>query len=397
MTFNRRVELDKKYLEAYAQAEPNIKVEYVVTGEYDMKLRTALAAGTGPDLFTQWNGEIGQFHLSGMIAPLEPGAIGLGSQDELIDQYVSAEKILAGGMFEGKLFGIPNEVSTYGCFMNKALWTEAGLDPEKDYTGYWDDFPTLMEQLTKRDASGNVTQRGWDFCWSTPDYKFETLVSMAQQLGATPVDEVAYTAAFDTEEVVYVMQYLADYVNTYKLGGPGYQISRDAFIAGTLATEGTYGSWGIPGMKEASIDFALFKLPTFANATSKNYFDTYAYFHMVNAGAAPEVQGAAWKVAFELSEHAEDYLSAAGLLQPKKTLVDSEAYKSDPYLPVFLEMMETNYYLPRVAGFWEANEAVARAIDRCVTENADPRESLTTAQTEVSEILAKAYKAATGG
>ncbi|MHB0875547.1 MAG: extracellular solute-binding protein [Anaerolineae bacterium] len=394
--FPPRAELDTKYIEAFGQAEPGIEVEYVTTGEYDMKLRTALAAGTGPDLFTQWNGEIGQFYLSGMIAPLEPTAIGLGSQQELTDQYVSPEKILAGGIFEGRLYGIPNEVSTYGCFINTALWQEAGLDPEKDYTGLWDDFPSLMEKLTKRDSSGNISQRGWDFCWTTADYKFETVVSMAEQLGAMPVDEVNYTAALQSEEVIYVMQYLADWVNKYKLGGPGYQLSRDAFTAGSLATEGTFGSWGVPGLKEANIEFIIRKLPTFANATSKNYFDTYAYFHMVNARATPEVQAAGWKLAYSLSQHGEDYLTNAGLLQPKKTLIESDAYTSDPYLAVFLEEMQTNYYLPRIAGFWETCEAVGRALDRCTTENAPVAESLATAQEEVTDILTRAKAAATG-
>ena len=394
--FQPRVVLDQKYIGEFTQANPSIQVEYVAAGDYDMKLRTALAAGTGPDLFAQWNGEIGQFYLSGTLAPFEPGAVGLGSQQELIDQYDTPEKILAGCIFEGKLYGIPNEVSTYGCFLNATLWQEAGLDPEKDYVGYWDDFPTFMEKLTKRDASGNITQRGFDFCWSTADYKFETLVSMAEQLGGMPVDEVEYTADFESEEVVYVMQYMADWVNKYNLGGPGYQISRDAFLAGSLATEGTFGSWGIPGMKEAAIEFVVHKLPTFRNAKSKNYFDTYAYFHMVNAHAKPEVQKAAWQLAYFLSQHPEDYLANAGLLQPKKTLIASKTFTDDPYLKIFLEEMQNNYYLPRIAGFWETCEAVARGVDRCVIEKADAKESLATVQKEVTEILTRAKAAATG-
>jgi len=309
---------------------------------------------------------------------------------------VSPETIMSGAIFEGKLYGIPNEVSTYACFLNNLLWKEAGLDPEKDFPAYWEDFPTVMEKLTKRDAAGNILQRGFDFNWTGPDFKFETLVSMAEQLGAMPIDEENYAANLEAPEVATVLQFLTDYVNQYKLGGPGYQGSRDAFIAGTLATECTYGSWGVPGMKEAGIDFTIHKIPTFHEAKGKNYFDTYAYFHMVNARAAPEVQAAAWKLAYFLSQHEEEYLTNAGLLQPKKKLVESTTFQNDPYLPLFLEEMQANYYLPRIAGFWEVNEAVARAMDRTILENTPVTESLAAAQTEVSDILTRQKAAASG-
>jgi len=392
--FMPRVTLDQKYIEQFQKEHENIQVEYVWSGDYDTKLRTALAAATGPDLFAQWNGEIGQFYMSGALVPIETTAFGIGSQQELMDEYDTPDKILAGALFEGKLYGIPNEVSTYGCFMNVKLWKEAGLDPEKDYTGYWDDFPELMEKLTKRDASGNITQFGWDFWW---DDAFGYIVNMSEQLGVFPIDQDKYTANLEAEEVVSVMQFLADWVNKYKLGGPAYHYSQETFLTGTVATDGTNGSWGIPGMKDAHIDFVLRKLPTYKNHKNPNYMDTYAYFHMVSSRAKPEVQKAAWQLAYFLSQHPEDYLAQAGLLQPKKVLIQSKTFKDDPYLGVFLEEMQVNYYLPRIAGFVEVAEAVRRAVDRCVTENANPKESLATAQKEVTDILTKARAAAKGG
>lgn len=394
--FQPRVELDKKYIQEFMEDNPNIEVEYEVAGDYDVKLRTALAAGTGPDLFAQWNGEIGQFYLAETIVPVDPTAMGLDTEKDLIDQYVSAETILSGGTFEGKLYGIPNEVSTYGCFLNNALWEEAGLDPETDFPANWEDFPAVMEKLTKRDASNNIIQRGFDFNWTGPDYKFGVLTSMAQQLGAMPIDEENYVADLTSPEVERALQYLVDFVNKHQLGGPGYQGSRDAFVAGTLATECTYGSWGVSGMEEAGIDFTIHKVPTFRDAKSQNHFETYAYFSMVNSRAAPEVQQAAWKLAYFLSQHPEEYLASAGLFQPKKELVESTAFTNDPYMLLFLEEMETNYYSPRIAGFWEVNEAVARAMDRAIMENVPVAESLAAANTEVNDILTRQKAAATG-
>ena len=139
--FEPRVELDKQYIEQFMQENPDIEVEYeVIPSDFDAKLRTALASGQGPDLFAQWNGDMGTFFAEGVIAPVSAEALGLASQEELMNQYVSPENTLQGAIFDGKLYGIPNEVSIYACYANKAMFTEAGLDAETD-------FPTTWEQM----------------------------------------------------------------------------------------------------------------------------------------------------------------------------------------------------------------------------------------------------------
>ena len=139
--FEPRVTLDKKYIEQFMKDNPNIEVDYqVIPSDFDAKLRTALAAGNGPDLFAQWNGDIGTFYAQGTIVPVSAEALGMGSQDELMKLYVAPENTLQGAIFDGKLYGIPNEVSIYGCYVNKKMFADAGLDADKD-------FPTTWEQM----------------------------------------------------------------------------------------------------------------------------------------------------------------------------------------------------------------------------------------------------------
>ena len=49
-----RVPLDEKYIAEFMEANPDIEVEYEVipSGDYDTKLRTALAAGTGLTVYS---------------------------------------------------------------------------------------------------------------------------------------------------------------------------------------------------------------------------------------------------------------------------------------------------------------------------------------------------------
>ncbi|MCB0099628.1 MAG: extracellular solute-binding protein, partial [Caldilineaceae bacterium] len=164
--FEPRVELDQKYIAQFMEENPDITVEYeVIPSDFDAKLRTALASGQGPDLFAQWNGDIGTFYAEEAIAPVSAESLGLASQQELMDQYVAPENTLQGAIFDGKLYGIPNEVSIYACYVNKALFADAGLDADADFPATWEEMKDVAEKLTKRDADGKLVQQGFDFDW----------------------------------------------------------------------------------------------------------------------------------------------------------------------------------------------------------------------------------------
>jgi multiple sugar transport system substrate-binding protein len=392
--FTPRVELDKKYIAAFMKDNPNITVDYVVTPgqDYDTKLATAIAAGTGPDLFAQYDTFTGQFHAAGALVPVDFLALGFGSQKELTDQYVSAENTLGGALFKGELYGIPNEVSIYGCFLNNQLWKEAGLDPVKDFPKTYEELVPIAEKLTKRDDSGKLVQRGFDFMWLDPTYTLDYLIVWARQFGVEIIDAETNTAHLDSPEAEMAMQFIVDWANKYKLGGPGYQESRTAFQTGTMAMECTFGSWAVDLMVQNKIDYTIQMQPLWAGAKVKNYATPYAYFHMVSVKSPDNVKQAAWKLAWYLDSHPEEYLKAGGLLQPRKTLIESQTYKDLPNLNLFLDEMSTSAYAPPMPGYSEIVDSVVRARDRCVTQGMDVKTSLAQAQQEVTAILDKQNK-----
>jgi ABC-type glycerol-3-phosphate transport system substrate-binding protein len=379
--FEPRVRLDEKYIAEFMEANPDIIVEYeVIPSDFDAKLRTALAAGTGPDLFAQWNGDIGTFYAEEAISPVIPEALGFGSQQELMDLYLSPENILQGATFEGILYGIPNEVSIYACYVNRALFEEAGLDPDADFPATWEQMVDVATQLTIRDADGKLVQQGFDFDWGAAAWMFLQYGAMVRQLGGSELD-------LNTPEAAQAMQYWVDWANN-GLGGPAYWTSQtDDFMAGRVAIKCGMGSWAKPLAEEAGIDYTVKPVPIFQDAANRNHFDTYAYFHMVNARSASEVQEAAWKLAWYLDSHPVDYLENTGLLQPQKVLVDSEEFQNVEFLDVFLAEMEVSMYSPRIPRFLEVADVLMRARDRAVVEGMDVAESLSIAQDEINAIL----------
>jgi len=382
--FEPRVTLDKKYIEQFMKDNPNIEVDYqVIPADFDAKLRTAIAAGNGPDLFAQWNGDMGTFYAQGAIVPVSAEALGMGSQKELMDLYVAPENTLQGAIFDGKLYGIPNEVSIYACYVNKKMFTDAGLDPDKDFPATWEQMHDVAEKLTKRDAAGKLTQQGFDFDWGGSAWMYLQWGAMVRQLGGSELK-------LETPEAEKVMQYWVDWATKDKLGGPSYWTGQgEDFLAGKVAIKCGLGSWAKPGVEKAGIDYTVKPVPIWENAKNKNHFDIYAYFHMVSAKSAPEVQVAAWKLAWALDSHPIDYMVNTGLLQPQKVLSESKEFKDIPYLNVFLDEMSVSMYSPHVAQFTEVADALMRARDRSVVEGMAIPESLKTAQDEIDKIMAK--------
>jgi len=391
-----RVPLDEELLPRFAAENPDIKVEYTVVPapEWATTLATAMASGAGPDLFNVDSFSVGDYYTHGNIVPVDAAAAGYADQQAIYDSYVGGEAMLAGATFDGQLYGLPTEWSAYACYTNNALWEAAGLDPEADFPATWEDLKTVAEKLTVRDSNGAITQRGFDFRWGSGLFMMLSFNPMVQQLGGNMIDEVNYTADIDTPEVRTVMQYWNDWANTWKLGGPQYTDERTDFLAGNLAIDCTVGSWFAPQADNASIEYTIHPVPRWKDAVHDNGFASYGYMFTVNSQAAPEVQAAAWKVAGFMTSFPDQYLATAGLLQPKKDFVESDAFKENEIMPVFVDELSKDIFNPRIAGFSEVADALLRARDRVISGGEDMDAVLADAQTEVSDILTRAKESA---
>lgn len=386
-----RVPLDEELIARFMEENPDIQVNYTVVpvADFDTRLYTALAAGAGPDLFNQATFALGQFRAADLLAPLNLEAAGYSSVDEVFDTYQVGLDAVAFGEDGRTLYGLPTEVSIYSCYTNDDLWAEAGLDPSTDFPDTWEELVEVADTLTERDAQGNPVQRGFDFNWTSPIFVWLQFNPMVRQLGGSMVTE-DYQANIDSPEVQQVMSFWNDFVNVHNLGGPEYTGSRDAFLAGELATECSFGNWGVPQMEEAGINFSIHPAPRWEDAANDTGLDLYGYYFLVNNYSDPEVQEAAWKLAGYLTSFPERYFVEAGLFQPREDFLTSEAYQSDEVMPMFLSEMETSEFSPRIAGFYEVADAVAAARDRIILGGEPIAEVLEQADTEVEAVLERA-------
>ncbi len=395
-THDPRIALDEELIAEFMAENPNITVDYYVVpdGEdFDTSLSTALASGSGPDLYNAWTGTIGQYRASGINAPVDFEAAGFESVDDLYAAYDSGENLLAGARFGDELYGLPTELSIYACYANDDMFEAAGLDPETDFPETWEEMVDVAEQLTIREE-GVPVQRGYDFNWGNSIFMYLTMEPMIAQLGVQLINEDDYTANINNDAVAQTMQYWSDWVNVHNLGGPQYTASRDAFWAQELAIECTEGNWAIPILEENGINWSVHPVPRWEDAVNNNGFAVYAYFFQVNQYSDPAVQQAAWKLARFMTDHPQEYFDRAGLFQPRIEFTETDEFQNDAVMPLFFEEMSVSFPHPRIAGFNEVADALANARDRIVLAGEDVDTVLEQAQEEVNTILERALREA---
>ena len=388
-----RVAIDQELIAEFMEENPDIVVNYEIVDDYFTALQTALASGAGPDVFNQFTLFNAQFYAQGMLAPVDPVAMGFQTIEDVYARYGEGfigERVLAGDTFNGELYGVPTELSNYACYTNDDLWLEAGLDPANDFPETWEGLIDAALQLTKRGEDGTLTQRGFDFNWSANIYMMLHFDPMVMQLGNSMIDEMTYTADINNDNVKRVMQYWSDIVNVHEIGGPQYTVSRNAFNAGELATECTFGNWGTPGMEAAGINYSIHNVPRWEDSVNDLGFATYAFYLQVNADAPREVQEAGWKLVAKLTSEPGRYLNEAALFQPVAEYLETEEFQNNEIMPVFLDELYRGQYHPRFANFAEVGDALGRARDRIILGGEDMDAVLQEAEDEVNTILERA-------
>ena len=358
-----RIAIDRKIIAEFEKANPDLKVQYEVipVAEYGTKLLDGLRRRIGAGRVQS------ELHLGDTVFQRpcpRPGRLcGNGAGGRSSADVAICRRLRRHPLPE-PLYGVPTEVSNWACFANNAIWREAGLDPDKDWPKTWEAVPAVAEKLTQRDANGVPRRRGFDFNWPIRGTFWFMPNTMMHQLGASMIDEENYKATTDTPAARKVFHYFQDWANKYRLGGPQYTDSRTDFLGGRLGTDCSFGIWGIPQMAAAKIDWSVHPAPRFEGAASDNGIDAYAYYMMVNARSTPAAQKAAWKLVRFYTDHVAELFAGAGLFVPRKEVMESEGYKTNPAAPFFLAELKKARFSPRVMGYDQVLDAVLRGRDK---------------------------------
>ena len=134
----------------------------------------------------------------------------------------------------GKTWGIPFQRSTIVLYYNKEMFKEAGLDPNRPPAN-WKEQVEYAQKLTKRDASGKVTQ--WGMQIPSSGFPYWLFQALAIQAGTNLMNSAGTQTYYDRPEVIEGLTYWVDLVKQVQGASGGHRrVGHDA--EGLLRAQG---------------------------------------------------------------------------------------------------------------------------------------------------------------
>jgi sn-glycerol 3-phosphate transport system substrate-binding protein len=219
----------------FEKANPDIKVKPIYSGNYGETLAKALTAnksGNPPQVAVLVASDTLTLIDEDAVAPMDQ-FVKTPADKAWLDGFFPA--FMMNGRYLGKTYGVPFQRSTQVMFWNKDEFKAAGLDPDKPPQN-WDETVEYAKKLTKRDASGKVTQ--WGLIVSSGVTSHWFLQGFTTQNQAKLTNEAGTEAYLHTPAAVEALQYWTDLARKYKVMQEGIIDTGNApneFIGGRAA------------------------------------------------------------------------------------------------------------------------------------------------------------------
>ena len=200
-----------KYIDGLAASfmaeNPGVKVTPIYAGTYQetiVKALTAHKSGQPPVTSVLLSTDMFTLIDEDAIVPFDNFVRTTEDKNWLKGFYPA---FMANSQTGGKTWGIPFQRSTIVLYYNKELFKEAGLDPNKPPTS-WADMAEMAKKLTKKDASGKVTQYGIQI--PSSGFPYWLFQALAFQNGVVMANDAGNAVRFDDPKVVEALQYWID-------------------------------------------------------------------------------------------------------------------------------------------------------------------------------------------
>lgn len=249
---------------------------------YKDDLLSALAAGTGPDIFMIHNSWLPDFQDKVVPAPEY-----MMTEAEFRNNFVD---VVADDMLvDGQIYGVPLSVDSLGLYYNKDIFNAAGItSPPKT----WDEFNEVVKKLTSIDEFGNIELSGAAMGTAYNINRSSDLLAMLMiqngaEMSSREDGAITFGDSVQGTSVVPGEQALKYYTDFASAASPLYtwntkqNYSIDEFFQGQTAMTINYSyHYDTIEAKNAKLNFAVADLPQVSLDTTgeqRNYANYWVF------------------------------------------------------------------------------------------------------------------------
>lgn len=308
-----------------SQDQIQIKMEIMPWDTLYQKLMPAMIAGNAPDLIAIDSSRYSEYAMAGKLEALDSYI----EKSAVITNENLVQGLFNAGKYDGKQYAIPMACAAMVMYYNKALFRDAGLDPENP-PKTMDELQAAWTKLIKKDVSGNVTQ-------------YAQSIGVKATVPMIPVFMWANGAeyivdgksALASPEAVEAMTVLADsFANGISPVGLTGQEADNLFAAQKAAIEFN-GPWAIPGFRGAGIDLGIAEVPS-----GKGGHKTWGGGTILCISADSKVKDAAWTFIeyFNNTQAQTKWSLGVGFIPTRLDMSDNkELLAGNPDISIFMK------------------------------------------------------------
>lgn len=365
----------------FEQANPDIKVKAIYSGNYDntrVRALSALAAGHPPQLAVMFSIDAYDLINQGVIIPFS-GMKGVTTK--WLNSFYPA--LMANSRIDGKIWSIPFQRSTIVEYYNKDMFRKAGLDPNKPPMT-WGELVKVGKALTKNGTYGLMIP--------STGYPYWMFQALAIENGEALMSKSGKKTYFNDPKVIQALQFWRSLSTKYGIMPKGtiqWGTLRQAFLDGRTAI-----MWNSTGnltavRKGAKFDFGVAQLPTHVRPGSPTGGGNFYIFKK----STPKQRAAALKlIKFMTSpKEAAAWSIATGYMGVSPAAYQTKALKkyTEEFPQALVARNQLKNAVAELATYQGARvrEALNNAIQAALTGSKSPKAALDDAQAKAVRLL----------
>lgn len=382
-----------QYAADFNKENPDLNVTPVYSGTYQetiVKVLTAHKAGKPPTAAILLSTDTFTLADEDAIVPID-NFVKTDADREWMKSFFPA--FMLNGQFANKTWGVPFQRSTVVMYWNKDLFKEAGLDPNTPPKN-WAEIISMGQKLTKKDASGNVTQ--WGIQVPSSGFPYWLFQGFSTQNDGILSNSEGNQVKYDDPRVVAALQYWVDLSKKYGIHPSGVvewgTTPRDFMEKKVVMIWTTTGN--LTNIRtNAKFDFGVAMLPEGKRRGSPTGGGNFFIF---KKAAGPEQEGA-YKFAKWLTqpERAAQWSIDTGYVAVSPAAYETPALKK--YAAEFPPALVARDQLPFAVAELSThdNQRVTKALNdglqAALTGTKTPEQAMKDAQAEATRLL-RSYK-----
>ncbi|MFO8075335.1 MAG: extracellular solute-binding protein [Egibacteraceae bacterium] len=349
-----------------------------VWDQYYTQLSTTFASGNPPQVAVMHSHRLPDFAGRDLLRPIDDDLDAVG-----VDFTDYTEPAQEGAAYEGDVYAVPFDIHGSLWHVNVDLFEEAGLvDGDGEPI-----MPTSIDELFEQ---AETIQSETDAMFFSQDwFEFQTggrlfLGLVAQQGGSLIDDDLSATV--DTPEGEEALRVLNELADTASDPSQGYTDSQSEFLAGNVAVLHN-GTWVVDQyVREAEFEYRALELPVFYEQPGF-WGDSHMWVLPAAGNEDDELREASLEFVSYLYDSVGDWAAGTGHLANRTSVLTGGELDDAPQRDNYADAADTAVFVPAVAGWAGAWDALADELQATWVGDKDPAVALAAAEARMNEEL----------